>query len=159
MNNHQRCRLIPMLLALILMVITVMFCNQKLLADAPEEKVWNDAPTKAEPEKIGPRTEPVQQCTGSVHGNGTEYGSGRITEAYVEPADTKCVYVIVDEGHHTNGLSRDAQGDPHYAAHQNHVAVEKGALLGIEGKVITNLHIGFLYRVKEAFIESPQRLG
>ena len=60
MNNQQRRCLTPMFLTLILMVITVTLSTQILLADAPEEKVWTDAPSKAEPEKIGPRTEQVQ---------------------------------------------------------------------------------------------------
>ncbi len=60
MNNQQRRCLTPMFLTFIMMVITAAFYNQILLADAPEEKVWNDAPTKGEPDKIGPRTEQVQ---------------------------------------------------------------------------------------------------
>ncbi|MHC4214151.1 MAG: hypothetical protein ACYSWP_12335, partial [Planctomycetota bacterium] len=60
MNNQQRRCLTPMLLTFIMMLIIVTFCNQILLADAPEEKVWKDAPSKAEPEKIGPRTQQVQ---------------------------------------------------------------------------------------------------
>ncbi|MHC4758481.1 MAG: hypothetical protein ACYTE8_07470, partial [Planctomycetota bacterium] len=57
MNNHPRCHLTKNLSAFIATLFIMTFSSHILLADAPEEKVWEDTPSKAEPAKIGPQNE------------------------------------------------------------------------------------------------------